>query len=290
MDRGQRDSARRRRIRERGRAAAQPVARQDEHRAVEAPRGERGAAVAVLVARRLPGDQAAGGQAVRPRLRGSVRVRERRRSDARQAGQPPHPPAARDLRARLRRDARARRVAPGRSRGDARPHGRAAASRDGRDSRRSRDDLRHERRPARDRRADEDDLRRPAPARGPAGGRGCRAPHPRRRREPALSAAPQPQDGLRLRPALRRPGEGGGVHAEEVHRRQRLPGGEARLSAGQRRLAGVGFAGTDNKGLGGLEIEYDRQLTGKPGKQTIVRDPFGQAIDVVSATPGAAGP
>src|SRR5439155_23619447 len=36
----------------------------------------------------------------------------------------------------------------------------------------------------------------------------------------------------------------------------------------------VGFAGTDNKGLGGLEIEYDRQLAGKPGKQTIVRDPF----------------
>ena len=46
----------------------------------------------------------------------------------------------------------------------------------------------------------------------------------------------------------------------------------------------VGFAGTDNKGLGGLEIEYNRQLTGKAGKQTIVRDPFGQAIKVVSAT------
>ena len=47
----------------------------------------------------------------------------------------------------------------------------------------------------------------------------------------------------------------------------------------------VGFAGTDNKGLGGLEIEYDRQLSGKPGEQTIVRDPFGRAIDVVSSTP-----
>ncbi|HEX7526661.1 MAG TPA: hypothetical protein VF327_10150, partial [Gaiellaceae bacterium] len=35
----------------------------------------------------------------------------------------------------------------------------------------------------------------------------------------------------------------------------------------------VGFAGTDNKGLGGLEVEYDRQLSGKAGKQTIVRDP-----------------
>ena len=44
----------------------------------------------------------------------------------------------------------------------------------------------------------------------------------------------------------------------------------------------IGFAGTDNKGLGGLEVEYNRNLTGKTGKQTIVRDPFGRAIDVLS--------
>ncbi len=47
----------------------------------------------------------------------------------------------------------------------------------------------------------------------------------------------------------------------------------------------VGYAGTDNKGLGGLEVAYDKQLSGKPGRQTIVRDPFGRAIDVVSTTP-----
>ncbi len=47
----------------------------------------------------------------------------------------------------------------------------------------------------------------------------------------------------------------------------------------------IGFAGTDNKGLGGLEVQYDRKLAGKTGKQTIVRDPFGRAIDVVSTTP-----
>src|SRR5258705_4461104 len=47
----------------------------------------------------------------------------------------------------------------------------------------------------------------------------------------------------------------------------------------------IGFAGTDNKGLGGLEVRYDHNLTGKTGKQTIVRDPFGRAIDVVSMTP-----
>jgi cell division protein FtsI (penicillin-binding protein 3) len=47
----------------------------------------------------------------------------------------------------------------------------------------------------------------------------------------------------------------------------------------------VGFAGTDNKGLAGLEIEYNNRLSGRPGKRTIVRDPFGRAIDVISSTP-----
>jgi cell division protein FtsI/penicillin-binding protein 2 len=51
----------------------------------------------------------------------------------------------------------------------------------------------------------------------------------------------------------------------------------------------IGFAGTDNKGLGGLEIQYDRNLTGKTGQQTIVRDPFGRAINVVSMTPEQQG-
>ena len=51
----------------------------------------------------------------------------------------------------------------------------------------------------------------------------------------------------------------------------------------------IGFAGTDNKGLGGLEVEYNRNLTGKTGKQTIVRDPFGRAIDVLSMTPEQQG-
>jgi cell division protein FtsI/penicillin-binding protein 2 len=51
----------------------------------------------------------------------------------------------------------------------------------------------------------------------------------------------------------------------------------------------VGYAGTDNKGLAGLEVEYDKALSGKPGEQTIVRDPFGRAIDVISATPEREG-
>jgi cell division protein FtsI (penicillin-binding protein 3) len=51
----------------------------------------------------------------------------------------------------------------------------------------------------------------------------------------------------------------------------------------------IGFAGTDNKGLGGLEVQYDRNLSGKTGKQTIVRDPFGRAINTVSMTPEQQG-
>jgi cell division protein FtsI/penicillin-binding protein 2 len=51
----------------------------------------------------------------------------------------------------------------------------------------------------------------------------------------------------------------------------------------------VGFAGTDNQGLAGLEVQYNKRLSGKPGEQTIVRDPFGRAIDVISATPEREG-
>ncbi len=46
----------------------------------------------------------------------------------------------------------------------------------------------------------------------------------------------------------------------------------------------IGYAGTDNQGLGGLEVEYNKTLAGRPGKQTVVRDPFGRAIDVIGGT------
>lgn len=51
----------------------------------------------------------------------------------------------------------------------------------------------------------------------------------------------------------------------------------------------VGFAGTDEKGLSGLEYEYDKQLIGRAGKQTIVRDPFGRTLEIVAATPARDG-
>ena len=53
----------------------------------------------------------------------------------------------------------------------------------------------------------------------------------------------------------------------------------------QRRVASeiVGFAGTDNTGLSGLELQLDEELAGHEGSKTIVRDPFGRTIDVVEA-------
>ncbi len=51
----------------------------------------------------------------------------------------------------------------------------------------------------------------------------------------------------------------------------------------------LGYAGLDNKGLEGLEREFETVLGGTPGSQTIVKDPFGRALDVVETkaeTPG----
>ena len=44
----------------------------------------------------------------------------------------------------------------------------------------------------------------------------------------------------------------------------------------------LGYAGVDNRGLAGLERSLDGALAGKPGSQTIVKDPFGRAIDVLA--------
>jgi cell division protein FtsI (penicillin-binding protein 3)/stage V sporulation protein D (sporulation-specific penicillin-binding protein) len=42
----------------------------------------------------------------------------------------------------------------------------------------------------------------------------------------------------------------------------------------------LGAVDVDSKGLAGLEYELDRSLTGKPGSETLVRDPFGRAISI----------
>lgn len=51
----------------------------------------------------------------------------------------------------------------------------------------------------------------------------------------------------------------------------------------------IGFAGTDDRGLGGLELEYDSKLSGRPGHQTVIRDPMGRALDTISSTPAREG-
>jgi len=47
----------------------------------------------------------------------------------------------------------------------------------------------------------------------------------------------------------------------------------------------LGYAGVDNHGLDGLELQLDQTLSGKSGSETIVKDPFGRPIDVVRSTP-----
>jgi cell division protein FtsI (penicillin-binding protein 3) len=44
----------------------------------------------------------------------------------------------------------------------------------------------------------------------------------------------------------------------------------------------IGFAGMENKGLAGIELLYDRQLSGRPGSETIVRDPAGNALKTLA--------
>ena len=51
----------------------------------------------------------------------------------------------------------------------------------------------------------------------------------------------------------------------------------------------LGFAGVDNRGLEGLERSLDDSLAGKPGSETIVKDPLGRPIDVISARPEEQG-
>ena len=77
--------------------------------------------------------------------------------------------------------------------------------------------------------------------------------------------------------------------------RLKLPGihfyGEERRSYPQGAVAAqvLGYAGVDNKGLSGLELELDRQLTGAPGSQTVVRDPIGRPISIQGVVPAREG-
>ena len=73
---------------------------------------------------------------------------------------------------------------------------------------------------------------------------------------------------------------------EGLRRSALVPRGAADVPAGAGVAAQVlGYAGVENHGLGGLELQYDRKLSGRAGAQTIVRDPTGRAIDVISSRP-----
>jgi cell division protein FtsI (penicillin-binding protein 3) len=45
----------------------------------------------------------------------------------------------------------------------------------------------------------------------------------------------------------------------------------------------LGYAGVDNHGLAGLELSLDRQLAGRTGRERIVKDASGQAIDTITS-------
>jgi cell division protein FtsI/penicillin-binding protein 2 len=67
--------------------------------------------------------------------------------------------------------------------------------------------------------------------------------------------------------------------------------GEERRTYPQRSVAAqvLGYAGVDNKGLSGLELELDSSLSGRPGEQVVVRDPFGRPINIQPVTPARPG-
>jgi cell division protein FtsI/penicillin-binding protein 2 len=67
--------------------------------------------------------------------------------------------------------------------------------------------------------------------------------------------------------------------------------GEERRTYPQRSVAAqvLGYAGVDNKGLSGLELELDGSLSGRPGEQVVVRDPFGRPIHIQPVTPARPG-
>jgi cell division protein FtsI (penicillin-binding protein 3) len=77
--------------------------------------------------------------------------------------------------------------------------------------------------------------------------------------------------------------------------RKKMPGfsflPEERRTYPQRSVAAqvLGYVGIDGNGLAGLELERDRELAGRPGGQTIVKDPGGRVIDVVGDRAEVAG-
>ena len=51
----------------------------------------------------------------------------------------------------------------------------------------------------------------------------------------------------------------------------------------------LGYVGIDGNGLAGLELQFDHQLAGQAGQETIVKDPAGRVIDVQQQRPERSG-
>jgi len=45
----------------------------------------------------------------------------------------------------------------------------------------------------------------------------------------------------------------------------------------------VGYAGIDNRGLAGMELADEASLHGRPGRETVIKDPFGRVLDVLDS-------
>ena len=110
------------------------------------------------------------------------------------------------------------------------------------------------------------------------------------RPEQDLSAAAEQEAELRLRRPEGRPGAGGRAPAARSRRARLLPGGAAertRSTRSRRRCSATRASTT--RASPGSSSGSSTYLAGKPGKETVVRDPFGRTIDVVSSTPEQPG-
>jgi cell division protein FtsI (penicillin-binding protein 3) len=47
----------------------------------------------------------------------------------------------------------------------------------------------------------------------------------------------------------------------------------------------IGYAGIDNRGLAGMELENDATLTGRAGSETVIKDPRNRVVDVLDSVP-----
>jgi cell division protein FtsI (penicillin-binding protein 3) len=51
----------------------------------------------------------------------------------------------------------------------------------------------------------------------------------------------------------------------------------------------LGYAGLDNTGLAGLELQLNKELSGTPGRATVVQDALGQAVNTIQERPAHDG-